>query len=127
MALPTKACARRATSETSRAGPCRSRHRRKIIRRAASGEFGWAKVEVIEPSSRLLRGLSPVFGTFQAHQDEVAELPQGTLRFGSIGELRVWWFARKKTAISDHGTPSSTMVLSSPVPWRAVEPPSRKS
>jgi Lrp/AsnC family leucine-responsive transcriptional regulator len=25
--------------------------------------------------------------------------------------------------LADHGTPSSTMVLSSPVPWRAVEPP----
>jgi GMP synthase (glutamine-hydrolysing) len=48
-----------------------------LVRRAERPEYGWGRVEITDPSSPLLRGLPPEFHTFQAHQDEVSELPAG--------------------------------------------------
>ena len=48
-----------------------------MVRRASRYEYGWGKVEITDPDSRLFQGLPRVFHTFQAHQDEVRELPKG--------------------------------------------------
>ena len=47
------------------------------MRRAHRAEFGWGKVTRLVPESSLLRGLPDEFHVFQAHQDEVSELPRG--------------------------------------------------
>lgn len=47
------------------------------VRKAATPEIGWTKIDVTD-SSKLLDGLPRSFHTFSSHFDEVADLPPGT-------------------------------------------------
>lgn len=50
------------------------------VRKAATPEFGWTRIELTQPDSPLTRDLPRSFYTFSSHYDEVAQLPPGMER-----------------------------------------------
>lgn len=59
-----------------------------VLRKGPKGEFGWTKIQLIEPAP-LFTGLADEFWSFSSHYEEIATLPKGMRHLAKSADCQI--------------------------------------